>query len=174
MELAELIVGAFYRHALTFEDVPRKRLSHYVVSARKLEDVSVEVLDLLLVAKEGLFQRNVEVHIQVGADALKNIVWLLLDDHNDIALEHVGHLLSLSFEKDLLIVGSTPSHLNGQCFRLLYDFFAFAGVTVFLARAAFALALVARLLHLHLHIQVELLQLLQVLHLILLRQELIL
>lgn len=113
--------------------------------------MAVQVRHAPLVAEQRLLQRDVYVHVQVVLNALEQVVLLLLEDNEDVALNHVGDLFTLLFVEDLFLVGHALDDVDGDLLGVLDDFLAFAGGAVFLVDATLAIALPARLLDLHLH-----------------------
>ena len=151
MELTEITFTALYRHTFTLDNVPGEWLAHLIVCTVQAALMAIQVTHCLLVAKQGLLQRDVEIHVEVVLDALEHIMWLLLQLHDNIALHHVGNLLSLTFKYDSFIACSTLHDVDHQRLLLHNNFLAPANATVFLISATSASALITRLLHLHLH-----------------------
>ena len=113
--------------------------------------MAIEVRELLLVAEKGLLQCDVNVHIQIILHTLKNVVRLLLQYDNNIALQHVRHLFTLSLIHHLLVIGGSLGDVNYESLGFTDDLPAPTRRTVLLICASLALALVTGLLHLHLH-----------------------
>ena len=113
--------------------------------------MAIKVLVFSLVAKESFLKCYVNVHVEIVLHAFEYIVWLLLESNNDVALEHVWYLLSLTLEDYLLPVCHSLRDVYLESFWLHLDFAPLASGTVFLIGAPFTFAFIARLLHLHLH-----------------------
>ena len=79
------------------------------------------------------------------------MVLILPKDHDNIALKHIGDLLSLALEDDLLVIRHAFLDVHRQRFGLLHHLLPPALDAVFFIDSALASALIARLLHLHLH-----------------------
>jgi hypothetical protein len=75
----------------------------------------------------------------------------LLESKDDVTLEHVQHLLSLSFEFNLVAARHASLYLHDELFTFLDDSLALAVLAVLGVNLAFALALATRLLSLELH-----------------------
>ena len=111
MELAKGSFAVLYWHSLFLENVPRERLGNFVIAAVHAERVAIQVFELFLVAEQSLLQRDVHIHVQIVLDALKHVVWLLLEINDNVALEHIGDLLSLPLKHDLLIMCCAAHHI---------------------------------------------------------------
>ena len=103
------------------------------------------------VPEQRLLQSDVYVHVEVVLHAFEQVVGLLLQHDNDVALQHIWHLFTLSLEDDPLLVSHAFRDVNCDRLLVLDDFFALAGFAVFLVDLTTSCTLVARLLHLHLH-----------------------
>lgn len=76
---------------------------------------------------------------------------LLFQNHDDVALQHVGYLLALALIDYLLAICHTFDDVNNELFLLLDDLATAALTAVLLVCTALTAALVTRLLHLNLH-----------------------
>jgi len=113
--------------------------------------VSIKVSKRALISEQCLLQRYINVHIQIVLDTLKYIVLLLFQNQYNVALQHVGHLLTLSLVDNFFLMHHSLLDIDCECFRFLNDFLSSAVSAVLLVNSAFTFTFIARLLHLHLH-----------------------
>lgn len=83
-------------HAFFFDDLPAEGLRD--TTRAHCHRVAVQVRNSLRETHQRFFQRQIHIIVQVVANSLEHVVrWLLYLEHN-VALEHVWHLLTLTFE----------------------------------------------------------------------------
>ena len=101
--------------------------------------------------KQGFFEGNVHVRVEVVAHTLEHWMLLLFDYKHDVALNHVLNLLSLSLESDSVPVRHSTLNFYLELLAFLDQALSLTVGAVLLVDLAFAAALLTRLLHLHLH-----------------------
>ena len=113
--------------------------------------MAIQVRKLTRIPEEGLLERYVDVHVKVILHSLELMVLFLLEHHHDVALHHVGHLLTLAFKDNLFIISHAFFNVHGERLWLHDYLLSFANLAILLIHSALTLALGAGLLHLHLH-----------------------
>ena len=76
---------------------------------------------------------------------------ILFNHEDDVALNHVGNLLSFLFEYDLITIFHAFLDFHSELFTFCYYSFSSTYPAVFCISPTLATTLLARLLHLHLH-----------------------
>jgi len=77
------------------------------------------VLDGLGKPEECLFECDVQVHIEVVANSSEDCMRLLLNDEDDITLDHVELLLAFLFESDFVAIPHTLLNVDCELLPLL-------------------------------------------------------
>jgi hypothetical protein len=78
-------------------------------------------------------------------------MFFLFQSKNDVTLDHIHHLFTLSFEFNVVSRSHTAFNFNNYALAFINKSFTLAVFTVFCINFATTLARIARLLHLHLH-----------------------
>jgi len=109
------------------------------------------MLHSLLESQQGFLQCDVEVVIKVVTNALENSVLFLFQLKNDVRLDHIEHLFTLSFKFNDISGGHASFDINLELLSFLRQSLSLAVGAVLLVDFSFALACITGLLHLHLH-----------------------
>ena len=109
------------------------------------------MVDALLEPEKSLLQSDRDVHEEIVAHTLELLVLLLLDCENEVSLDHVRDLFSLSFEYDIISIFHALLDLNTECLDIIHNLTALAMRTVGGIGLPSSTTAVTVSLHLHLH-----------------------
>ena len=109
------------------------------------------MVDALLEPEKSLLQSDRDVHEEIVAHTLELLVLLLLDCENEVSLDHVRDLFSLSFEYYIISIFHALLDLNTECLDIIHNLTALAMRTVGGIGLPSSTTAVTVSLHLHLH-----------------------
>ena len=151
MKVTKFIVLVLQGHTFVSDDIPREGLRDLIILAGNLKFMAIQVREITRIPEERLLKGNIHVHVEVILHSFELMMLVLLEHHDNVTLQHVWHLLTLTFKDNFFIISHAFLDVHGECLRLHHNFLSFALFAILLINSALTLTLWTWLLHLHLH-----------------------